>query len=160
MGLKESAKPLAAEKRVLEQKWTKDVIAAGYTVLPSIILKRQKKLGLDPLDINILLHLVSYWWKGSDLPYPSKNSLAEAIGVDPSTIRRRIQRLEAASYIQRIERRTVAGGSRTNRYDLGGLIKAIQPLAKDELQAISKRQLEKQQRIASKKSPALSLVKG
>lgn len=146
-------------QKALEQKWSAPVIAAGYTVLPSIVLKRQKKLGLDSLDINIVMHLLSYWWKGSDLPFPSKRSLSEAIGVDQSTIRRRMQKLEAAGYVMRIGRKGSNGISKSNRYSLAGLIEAIKPLAVEENELIKQRQLKKEQQIASKKSPALKLVK-
>jgi DNA-binding transcriptional regulator YhcF (GntR family) len=146
-------------QRALEQRWSAPVIAAGYTVLPSIVLKRQKKLGLDSLDLNIVMHLLSYWWKGSDLPFPSKRSLAEAIGVDQSTIRRRIQKLEAAGYLKRIGRRGSNGISKSNRYDLTGLIEAIKPLAAEENELIKQRQLKREQQIASKKPPTLKVVK-
>jgi hypothetical protein len=32
----------------------------------------QQALGLDPLDINIILHIASYWWSESGKPHPSK----------------------------------------------------------------------------------------
>jgi DNA-binding transcriptional regulator YhcF (GntR family) len=146
-------------QKALEQKWSAPVIAAGYTVLPSIVLKRQKKLGLDSLDINIVMHLLSYWWKGSDLPFPSKRSLAEAIGVDQSTIRRRVQKLEGAGYVVRVSRKGSNGISKSNRYNLSGLIEAIKPLAAEENELIKQRQAKKEQQIASKKSPSLKLVK-
>ena len=146
-------------QKALEQKWSAAVIAAGYTVLPTIVLKRQKKLGLDSLDINIVMHLVSYWWKGGDFPFPSKRSLAAAIDVDPSTIRRRIKKLEAAGYINRVARKGANGISKTNRYDLSGLIDAIKPFAAEENELIKERQQKKEQQIASKKSPTLKLVK-
>jgi hypothetical protein len=45
--------------------------------LPSIILDKQPALGISSLDLNILLQLAKYWWKKDDLPYPSKETLAE-----------------------------------------------------------------------------------
>lgn len=53
----------AAEKqnkrhlKVNERKWTKTLMDAGWTVIPSVILDRQQALGLEPMDVNILLHL-------------------------------------------------------------------------------------------------------
>ena len=154
-----TAKKVELTKKALEEKWTAPVIAAGYTVLPTIILKRQKKLGLDSLDVNILMHLLSYWWKGSDLPFPSKRSLSEAIDVDQSTIRRRMKKLEAAGYVFRITRKGSNGINKSNRYDLSGLIEAIKPFAAEENELIKERQLKKEQQIASKKAPALKLVR-
>ena len=45
-----------------ERKWCKDLMDAGWTAFPSVIIERQGVLGLDALDVNILLHLASYWW--------------------------------------------------------------------------------------------------
>jgi hypothetical protein len=55
-----------------ERKWTKTLMDAGYTVIPAVILDRQQALGLDPVDVNILLQLITHWWKADNLPYPSK----------------------------------------------------------------------------------------
>lgn len=155
----EPANSEAIATKVLVQKWGLAAIEAGYTVLPSIILKRQKKLGLDALDVNILLHLVAHWWKGSEMPYPSKATLAEAIGVDASTIRRRLKQLEAAKLLKREPRKGSNGVSKSNRYDLTGLVKQIKPYAEEELLEIKKRKEAKHASVASKKSPQLKVVK-
>lgn len=70
-------------------------MSAGWTALPSIILDKQHALGITPLDLNILMQLAKHWWKKDDLPYPSKDTLAKTIGMDASSIRRRIQRMES-----------------------------------------------------------------
>ncbi len=44
--------------RVNEKKWTKPLMDSGWSVLPNIIIEKQAALGLDPLDMNIILHLV------------------------------------------------------------------------------------------------------
>lgn len=145
------------KKRVLEKKWGKAVIDAGYTAVPTVLIKYQQRLKLKPLDINILLHLLSYWWSSDEFPRPSKNSIAVAVGVDPSTVRRCLQKLETAGYVTRVEHRT-AHGSRPNTYNLTGLIKALQPLAAEELQEIEKRKLRRLVKLAGKK-PLLHVVK-
>jgi hypothetical protein len=40
-----------------EEKWTPTLMNAGWTVIPSILLEKQAALGLDAIDVNILLHL-------------------------------------------------------------------------------------------------------
>jgi hypothetical protein len=72
--------------RTNEEKWTKTLMGVGWTALPSIILDKQHALGIEALDLNILLQLAKYWWKRDDLPYPSKETLAQTICVNPSTI--------------------------------------------------------------------------
>lgn len=155
---KDAVKPGAAEKKTqLERKWGKKVIEAGYTAIPDVLIKYQQRLKLKPLDLNVLLHLLSYWWEAPNLPRPSKSTLAAAINVNPSTIRRCLQNLEKAGYVLRIEHRKKYG-SRPNEYNLSGLVKALEPLAAEELEEIKKRKLKHLAKLSGKK-PLLHVVK-
>src|SRR5580698_9370201 len=87
-------------------KWSNALMEAGWTVLPSIILEKQHALGLDPIDVNILLQLARYWWYSDNPPHPSKASIAQCIGVNPSTVRRHIARMEVDGFIKREARYT------------------------------------------------------
>lgn len=105
---------------------------AGWTVLPSIILEKQDALGLDAIDVNILLQLARYWWFPENLPHPSKATIAKCIGVDPSTVRRHIARMEAVGFIRRQSRYDRKhGGQQTNLYNFHGLIQEATPFAKE-----------------------------
>jgi predicted transcriptional regulator len=116
--------------RANEEKWTPALMtAAGWTALPSIILDKQPALGIDSVDLNILLQLAKYWWKKDDLPYPSKETLSELIGVTTSTIRRHIKRMEEEGLITRIERHDTKGGQQSNFYSFDGLIEKMLPHA-------------------------------
>lgn len=145
-------------RRVLDEKWGKAVVDCGYAAMPTVLLKNQQTLKLKPLDINVLLHLLSYWWRPENLPRPGKKALAVAIKVDPSTIRRCLQKLEKMGYINRLQRRTASGGNRPNAYDFSGLVKILQPLAAEEHEEIRKRKDRALHRLAGKK-PGLQLVK-
>jgi hypothetical protein len=70
-----------------EEKWSKELMAAGWTVLPSMILEKQHALGLDAIDINIIAHLSIYWWKKANLPHPSVATIAKAVGLNPEPSR-------------------------------------------------------------------------
>jgi predicted transcriptional regulator len=146
------------ENQALERKWGKAAIEAGYTAVPLVMLKYQQRLGLNPLDVNVLMQILSYWWKEGGLPRPSKKSLATAIGVDLSTVRRCLMRLEKMGLIQRCYQRTASGANRPNQYDFTGLITMLKPIAEEELEEIRKRKLRKQHQLAGKK-PALKVVK-
>jgi predicted transcriptional regulator len=147
-------------RKVLEEKWGKSVIAAGYTVMPTVVLKYQQRLKLDALDVNLLMHLVSYWWHKDNLPHPGKTALALAVNVDPSTVRRRLKALEERGFIKRVARRSSNKGSQTNLYDLSGLIEALEPLAAEEHEEIRKRKARRMATLAGKKPPpGLTLVK-
>jgi hypothetical protein len=126
--------------KVNERKWTKTLMDAGWTVIPSVILDRQQALGLDPTDVNILLHLAKYWWEKERLPYPSKKAIAECMGVSESTVQRRIASMEAGGLIERVYRFSGKHkGQQTNAYDFAGLIKEATPYAVEALKAREKR---------------------
>jgi len=120
-------------ERVLEAKWGKTLIAAGFTALPDVIFQYQKALKLKPLDVLILLHLASYWWKPDENPWPSKGTIADAIDVDPRTVQRSIKKMEDLGYIKRIMRKAKVGDNLSNEYDLRGLTKAAQKHAEERL---------------------------
>jgi helix-turn-helix protein len=132
----------AAEKqnerqlKVNERKWTKTLMDAGWTVLPSVFLDRQQALGLEPTDVNILLHLAKYWWETDRLPFPSKKALAECMGVSESTVQRRIAAMERDGLIKRVYRFSGKHkGQQANAYDFAGLIKEATPYAVEALKA-------------------------
>ena len=142
-----------------EAKWGTTLIAAGWTAFPSVILERQRGLGLDPLDVNIILQLAKYWWHPDNPPHPSKRAIAECIGVDASTVRRRIQALEAAGFVQRIVRRGQDGRRLSNIYRLDGLIQEATPSAQEAFEARAKAKTEAAGR-RTRKRPQLSIVDG
>ncbi|MDX9741670.1 helix-turn-helix domain-containing protein (plasmid) [Thauera butanivorans] len=161
--VKETPVALPGGKEALqenEKKWGPDLMKAGWTVLPNMIFMRQRALGLDSMDINILLILLSHWWTAESLPFPSKKTIAEAIGCDTSTVRRRIQAMEAAGFLKRIERRVEHDRSKTNQYDFSGLIKAATPYAQEELQARQEGRQGRAKRIRRKGKPQLKVVPG
>lgn len=143
----------------LEQRWTRGLIAPGWTALPSVIIERQQALGLDAVDLNILLHLTRFWWHKDNLPHPSKATIAASMGVDVSTVRRRVARLENDGLIQRVARFNPASGrQQTNSYRFDGLIKAAAPFAKEALEDKERRKSEAAARLRRKR-PALSVVR-
>jgi Helix-turn-helix domain len=148
----------ADQLRVNEKKWTPALIKAGWTLLPNVIFERQQAIGLDALDINILLHIASYWWSDSGKPHPSKVTIAKAIGVTPRSVQRRIAALEAAKLIRREERRISRTGSKTNIYHLEGLIEAAKPYALEKIQDRAAKATEREACAARKGKPRLKLV--
>lgn len=133
-----------------EHRWGKSLIDAGWVAFPSAFLQRQEALGLDPLDINILLQLADHWWERDNLPFPSKKTLADRIGVKPRTIQRHIARMESAGFVKRIERRHRNGGNKTNHYSFDGLIREAEPFAQEALKEREKRKHEKSARDTRK----------
>ena len=145
--------------KVNEKKWTKPLMEAGWTVVPNVFITRQKAFGLDAIDINILMHLFSYWWEPASKPHPSKGTIADAMGIDPRTVQRRIAALEKLGLVRREERRISKAGSKTNIYHFDGLIKEALPFA-NEMIEIKEGKISAKKALAAKKGkPALTLVK-
>lgn len=142
-----------------ELKWTKPLIQAGWTCLPSVIIERQQALGLDAVDVNILMHLAVHWWTEDNKPHPSKGTIAAAMGLTPRSVQRRIARLEAGGLIRREERRTGKTGSLTNRYHFDGLIKEATPYALERIEEIEAKKAQARERATRKGRPKLRLVK-
>lgn len=140
----------AKETRVNERKWSKELWGAGWTAVPTVIIEYQQALGLDAIDINILLHIVSYWWKPEEKPWPSKVTIARAMDVDPRTVQRRIAEMEQGGLIKREYRRIPGVGSKTNIYHLDGLIKEALPYAKEKMDKSAERQAAKAARAKRK----------
>ena len=128
--------------RAIEEKWTSTLIKAGWTAIPQVFLDRQKALGLDAIDLNIILHIVKHWWNKNQPPFPSKHSIAECMQIDESTVRRRIARMEKDGLIQRRARFDSVNGQRTNEYLFDGLIKAATPYAREMKEQKDRRKKE------------------
>lgn len=144
--------------RTNEKKWSKPLWSAGWSGIPNIIIERQEALGLDPIDMNIILHLTQYWWRADNPPSPSVGTMAKALGLSIRTIQKHIKRLEDAKLVERVERRDGPYGSQTNLYKLDGLIAAATPFAEEKLQEIQEKRKMREERLARKK-PRLTLVK-
>jgi DNA-binding transcriptional regulator YhcF (GntR family) len=142
-----------------EAKWSKPLMEAGWNAIPSIIIEKQEALGLDAIDMNIIIHLSNYWWRAAHLPYPSVATIAKAIGIKPRTVQKRISTLHALGLLTRTERRNTRFGSDTNIYSFEGLIKAVTPYAQEKIEERAKKELAEKERLARKK-PKLTVVGG
>jgi len=117
------------------EKWGKEVMDLGFCMLPSLLLKAQQRLGLNPTQLAVLLQLADYWWDNERKPFPSKKELSSRLGLGERQIQRHIADLEKNGLVQRIERTTPTHGRISNEYDLSGLVKRLQQLAPDVSQA-------------------------
>jgi len=163
MASKQAANQVSATNtenlRVNEKKWSKVLMDSGWTAIPSVIVERQQVLGLDALDLNILLYLSTFWWTEDNKPRPSKKTIATALGVEPRTVQRRIAAMEKDNLIKREEHRVRGKGSRPNTYHFDGLIKAAQPYAIEKKQAMEERKVERELSTARKGKAKLHIVK-
>lgn len=140
-----------------EAKWTKPLMDAGWTLLPDVIIERQRALGLTPVDVNVLLHLVRRWWTADNPPYPAMKDIAERMDVSLSTVQRSLRRMSKANFIE-IRARYDKRGQLSNSYHFDGLIKAVTPFAEEALAERAKRQAEEVGRRTRKRPRALHVV--
>ena len=53
-------KPAEPVDHINIRKWGAPLMKAGWTTIPNAFFEYQQALGLEPLDVNILLHIASH----------------------------------------------------------------------------------------------------
>ena len=68
----------------IQGKWGSSVDSGdtGFVAIPDMLIKHQVELGLDAMDMIILLNIVMHWWKPNELPHPRLSSISKRIGVN------------------------------------------------------------------------------
>lgn len=118
------------DKKESEKKWGKAVMGHGYCIFPSILLQAQGRLGVSAQEMIVLLQLAEHWWMAASKVFPSKELIAQRVGLSTKQVQRHIRRLEELKLVQRKERYRSGGSRTTNEYDLSGLVaklKVIEP---------------------------------
>jgi predicted transcriptional regulator len=100
----------------------------GFCITPSLLLRAQARLGLNPTQLAVLMHLADYWWEAERKPYPKMETLGNRLKLGPRQVRRYIAELEDAGFVTRIERRAPHRGKISNEYDLSGLVSQLRAL--------------------------------
>lgn len=126
-----------------ERIWGKKVYSHGYAGIPSILIQAQRRLGINPTQMNIIIQLLDYWHEPTRKPFPTKKDLANRIGVNPKTIQNNIRELEKAGFIQREQRKTASGDWNSNIYHLDGLVEKVQKLEPEFAEEKRKRRAAK-----------------
>lgn len=119
------------EIRASEGKWGADVLQLGFTIVPSLIFRAQRRLGLSPSQLAVLLQLADYWWDPGRRPFPSKEKLSDRLNLGPRQVQRIIADLEKAGFVKRVQRYAATGGKLSNTYDLSGLVQRLKKIAPD-----------------------------
>ena len=138
------AKSLEATPSNFEKIWGKKVRSHGYAAIPTIMIRAQRRLGVNPTQFSLLLQLLDFYWSPDRPPFPSKQQLADRVGIKLSSIKPNMKALETAGLIKRVQNKTAAGDWGPNTYHLDGLIQRIKDLEPDFAK-------EKQQRLVARK---------
>ncbi len=115
-------------RKASEKKFGKPVMDLGFCIIPSLLIQAQARMGLEPQQINILLHLLDMWWEKNSKPFPTKERIAERMGVSAKTVQRHIAAMEQAGLVERVARTRPGRGRTSNEYDLSGLVGKLQEL--------------------------------
>ena len=121
-------KPKSDTRKASERKYGKPVMDLGFCIVPSLLMQAQARLGLNPVQFNIIMHLADIWWDAEHRPWPKKQLLAQRMDMSERQIQRQIAQLEGAGLVRRIERTRPGRGKTSNEYDLSGLVKRLQEL--------------------------------
>lgn len=121
----------ASDKSSTERIFGPKVYSHGYTGVPNILLRAQKRLGITPTQLTIIVQLLGYYYDPQRPPFPTKRDLANRIGITEQTIRINIKALEDAGLVSREQVKTPAGDYGSNRYHLTGLIDKLKKLEPD-----------------------------
>ena len=73
-------------------------------LVSSLLLRAQRRLGLSPTQLAVLMQLCDFWWDSERKPYPSK---ATRLGLSPRQVQRHVAELETAGIVRRTQRRLI-----------------------------------------------------
>src|SRR4051794_26117310 len=73
--------PAAKKPSSTERIWGKAVYGHGYAGIPSILIQAQRRLGINAMQMNIIIQLLDYWHEPSRKPFPTKRDLAKRMDV-------------------------------------------------------------------------------
>jgi len=116
----------------LKKKWGSECIDSGFQAFPDVLLRCQRFLDLEPIDVVILLNITMHWWRYDDLPYPRPSFIAKRMAVSTRTVERRIFRLQQRGLLERRPSEEVRGKT-VRKYDLSGLTAKLKEYAEVNL---------------------------
>lgn len=129
----------ATAPKAFEQIWGKAIQRHGYAAIPAIMIRAQHRLGVNPTQFCILVQLIEHWRVKDRAPFPTKQQLADRIGVSQSTIQQNIRQLEQAGLLKREQHKTASGDWGANTYLLDGLVAKLTALEPEFEEARKKR---------------------
>jgi hypothetical protein len=116
---------------IARRKWGES-LDSGFQVIPDVLFRCQRILGLDALDVVILLNITTHWWEAEDLPHPRPSVIARRLGVTTRTVERRIARLQRTGFLKRLESRLKKGRT-VRQFDLAGLVAKLRVVSVENL---------------------------
>jgi len=91
---KSTATPPRPNKSSTERIFGTEVMGHGYTGVPNTMVRAQSRLGLNPVQFNILIQLLSYCMDPANPPFPTKRELRDRTGLSDATLKKHMRALE------------------------------------------------------------------
>jgi hypothetical protein len=113
-----AATPTELVETAARKKWGVSA-NAGFQIVPDTLFRCQKLLGLDAVDVVIILNITLHQWY-DDLPYPRPSIIAKRMAVSTRTVERHIESLEKKGFMRRLPSRAKKG-KMIRPFDLSGL---------------------------------------
>lgn len=111
-------------------KWG-EAANAGFQIIPDVLVKNQKRLGLSPTELVVLINLTMHWWYPERKPFPRSRTIAARMGVEVRTVQRALAQLRDLGLIRREKIETPDGSSTV--IELNGLVDALSALALEDV---------------------------
>ena len=112
------------DKTRIIQIWG-DILDAGFTSVPNILLRYRANLGIKPKHLSLIIDIMSFKWD-KDSPFPSYSTLAHRAGIEERSIKRITQDLEELNLLIKDPRFDEETGAQiTTIFDFRPLIKKL-----------------------------------
>jgi len=106
------------------EKWGEKTGRAGWTVLPNLLFRYARILGITPAQQALLFHLLNFWWYAHQPPIVSKATLSERMGITQRQVQRHLQALKKKGLIEvQFPRKP---GRHPHEFSFSGLVAKLQ----------------------------------
>jgi hypothetical protein len=102
-----------------------DAFGAGFQRVPHVLFKQQSALGLNAIDLVVLLNLTLHYWFEGRRPFVRPVTIAQRMDIGIRTVQRAVRKLEKRGLIKRKSRANAPG----TEFDISGLLDRLSELA-------------------------------
>ena len=115
----------------VEARWGSSVTsgATGFTAVPSVLIRYQGELGLSSTELVVLLNVITHWWRADELPFVRPTTIAKRMNVDRRTVERAVLSLQEMGLVRRLPAERSHDRTVVRRFDLRGLVAALEKVA-------------------------------
>jgi hypothetical protein len=108
-----------------------EILQAGFTTVPNLLLRYQAELEITSAELNFILQVWYHWWDQKD-PYPSLGAIGDRMASSRRQVRRYSESLRLKDYLVVRERKAEGLGQVTSEYDFSKLLEKLRQLYRGE----------------------------